>query len=103
MNKTALFVFVFFCISCASNKPFYNPTVSNWQNEITSGAEDPEYSVYLLGDSRLTNRHGVLNLESLLDHFRSGSQGSRTVPGQRKGFAKRRDMDKVFLPIGFGE
>ena len=56
MNKTALFVFVFFCTSCVSYQPFYNSTVSNWQEKIpadVADAADPEYSVYLLGDSRL--------------------------------------------------
>jgi hypothetical protein len=41
-----------FLVSCATEKPFYNESVGNWQNGKPEAASDLMYEVYLIGDSR---------------------------------------------------
>ena len=39
-------------MSCATNKPFYNERVGNWNEEAPSTSTSTVYSVFLIGDSR---------------------------------------------------
>jgi hypothetical protein len=55
MNKPIRLIGIliaFLLASCATEKPFYNNTVSNWNEASPSTASDLIYEVYLIGDSR---------------------------------------------------
>jgi hypothetical protein len=39
-------------MSCATNKPFYNESVGDWNEEVPSASTSTAYSVFLIGDSR---------------------------------------------------
>jgi len=48
------FVILLFLIisSCISYEPFYSGRVDGWQDEIAPNSADPDYSLFLIGDSR---------------------------------------------------
>ena len=41
-----------FLMSCATQEPFYNESVSNWQDYAPGNSSELIYEVYLIGDSR---------------------------------------------------
>ena len=45
-------LYVIFLMSCATQEPFYNASVSDWQEARPATSSDLIYEVYLVGDSR---------------------------------------------------
>jgi len=50
--KIGCFFFTLFLMSCVSNRPFYNNSVSNWQEYKSVDSTEIIYSVILVGDAR---------------------------------------------------
>lgn len=72
MNKLLRFLYILSIpglFSCATDKPFYNERLGDWEDEEPSMSTSIVYSVFLLGDSRRAyeNKHMLKMMESHLD------------------------------------
>ena len=57
----------------------------------------------LLGDPRLADRHGVLDLEGVADEGGGGGQRPGAVAGQREGLAEGGEVNEVIAPGRIGK
>lgn len=76
--KTLIILFVLFCTSCASYKPFYSEAVNDWQDEIPPDSSGLNYSIFLIGDSKraYTNKSLLTMMES---HLAQASEQSAVL------------------------
>jgi len=51
-NRSFLFLVFLVISSCASYEPFYSDGVDGWQSENPPNSVNPDYSLFLIGDSR---------------------------------------------------
>ena len=70
-------------MSCVSYKPFYNDSVSNWQENKTVDSAEIIYSVFLVGDARcaFSNNPVLKILEAQLK--RAGKESAAVLEGER--------------------
>ena len=57
----------------------------------------------VLGDARLTDRHGILGLQRMAHELLRRRQHPGPVAGKGKGLAEGCDLHQMFAPAGFGE
>lgn len=78
MNRTLTTLSVLLCTACASYKPFYSDSATNWQEEPHAENAELVYSVYLLGDSRLAFSDDSL-LSLLESHLAGAGEQSAVI------------------------
>ncbi len=81
MNKFLKFIYMLSLpgiMSCASNKPFYNERVENWNEEVPSASASTSYSVFLIGDSRRAYENPYL-MKMMKTHLEAAGEKSAVV------------------------
>ena len=81
MNKVLRFICMLSLpgiMSCASNKPFYNERVENWNEEVPSASASTSYSVFLIGDSRRAYENPYL-MKMMETHLEAAGEKSAVV------------------------
>ncbi len=73
-----IFLSVFVVVSCATQKPIYNETVSNWQDDEPNASSDLIYEVFLIGDSRRAYEN-VSFMEMMESHLSGAGDNSAVV------------------------
>ena len=81
MNKPLRFLLLLAfpgIISCATNKPFYNEKLGNWNQEVSPSASSTLYSVFLIGDSRRAFENEPV-LKMMETHLSNAGENSAVV------------------------
>jgi hypothetical protein len=73
-----IFLSVFVVGSCAAQKPIYNETVRNWQDNKPKASSDLMYEVFLIGDSRRAYEDSSL-MEMMESHLSGAGENSAVV------------------------
>ena len=81
MNKLSILSGLFAILmltSCATQEPFYNASVSNWQESVPDVSSELMYQIYLIGDSRRAfEQEALMNL--MESHLGKAGENSAVV------------------------
>ena len=77
-GKLICFLFILVLMSCATQEPFYNPSLAGWQKVKPAATSDLIYEIFLVGDSRKVFENEPL-MEMLYSHFSQAGENSTVV------------------------
>ena len=81
MNKLLRFFYILSIpvfLSCATDKPFYNERMGNWDEEVPSTSTSTVYSVFFIGDSRKAYENEPI-LKMMETHLEGAGENSAVV------------------------
>ena len=76
--SSIIFFSALLMVSCATEAPFYNDSVRNWEESVPGGSSELVYEVFLVGDSRRAFEDTAL-LEMMHAQFTGAGENSAVV------------------------